>query len=169
MGINRSSLSIAIWILFTLLIVGCGSSGEDYVFTSTGTNGPAASASVRLESVLAQTAVPSQVDSIRASGFNEEQNLRFGPVTKSKASAIQWDEVSVDVTDFVLEYLSQGQVVGIAQVNVTLVAGQVYLIENPTILGISATLESVTLNPTNLSLASGTSASNGHHPQPTPA
>lgn len=50
-----------LFALFLLFIAGCGSSGSDFVATTTGPNSVTPTFTVRLRSVLAQSAVPSQV------------------------------------------------------------------------------------------------------------
>jgi hypothetical protein len=116
-------------------------------------------ATVELRSVLAQSVTPHQVTTFRATGYDQEQNLRYGPATKEKAALVEWNEVPVEVSDFVIEYLdANDQVVGLAQVTVELVAGQTFVVDNPTILGVSSSLQSLTISPATRAIAKGTSA-----------
>ncbi len=142
-------------ILFCLLfLAGCGDS-SDYVFTSS----PAGqTASVQLRSPLAQTTVPSNVARFRASGYSQEQTKIFGPVTVEKAAQVEWTDVPLGVRDFVVEYLDiNGGVVGVARVQVELVAGQTYIINSPSIVLITATLQSLTISPTLRTVVEGSS------------
>ena len=73
----------------------------------------------------------------------------FGTATVEKAAQVDWTEIPVEVTDFVIEYLdADSQIAGIARVEVELLAGQTYIIDCPTIVPIAGTLQSVTISPT---------------------
>jgi len=90
-------------VLFVLFFVGCGSS-NDFVVTAPGLAEvvTAKPATVRLRSVLAQTVVQSEVVSFRGAGYNEAGELLHGPVTLGKAEVVEWTEVPVAVTRFVV-------------------------------------------------------------------
>ena len=144
-------------VCLALFVLGCGSSGNNYVVTGPVPN--TMGATVALESVLAQSTVPANVVQIRARGTDRRSSLLFGPDIKPIATRIEWNDVPTEVTDFTLEYLdSQGQVVGLARVEVTLKAGEVFLITNPTIIDLSGGIVGFTITPSSLTAAKGTSA-----------
>lgn len=147
-------------LLYLLFIAGCGSSSSDVV-TAPIVPGPTSpTATVRLQSVLAQRSVPSQIVTFRASGFDREQALAFGPISQTKAAQVEWSEVPISVTDFVIEYLdANGEIVAISQTAVQLVANQAFVISNPNLLSASSSLERLTLDLASVTLAKGTSAS----------
>ncbi len=153
-------LRALILCILPLIGTGCGSSDGGFVNSSSFTSqGTTQTAIVRLESVLAQTTVPSEVDQVRGRGFDAEQQLLYGPEVREKAAQIDFADVPVTVTDMVIEYLAAGRVVGLAQVPVSLSPDQIFTIDNPEILGVSGTLQSMSLSPGSLSLAAGTSGS----------
>ncbi|MFA5508819.1 MAG: hypothetical protein WC314_22330 [Vulcanimicrobiota bacterium] len=118
-------------IFSALLLVGCGSS-EDFVATS-----PQApeTATIQLRSVLARSEVPPDVVSFRGSGFDDSGELLYGPKTVQKDTVADWTDVQLTVKRFVVEYLNaENAVVGLSQSQVILVKGEVFVIENPTIL-----------------------------------
>ncbi len=156
MPMSRSFLA-PFTLLLVLCLVGCGSSGGDFVFAPS-SEGPGSTATVELRSVLAQTVVPTEVESLRAKGFDSQQVLRYGPVTQDKAAVVQWTQVPVEVTDFVIEYLdAEEQILGLAQVAVQLFPNETLVVENPTILGVSASLQQLSVTPASRSIALGTS------------
>ncbi len=149
---------LQIWLIF--FIGGCGGSTQDFVVVGQGSGGSGpTTATVRLQSILAQSVVPDSVDSFRSTGFDGNLNHIFGPVTRDKAAVVEWTGVPIEVTDFVIEYLAGGKIVGIAQAEVRLTAGETFLIENPTILEVTAPLESLAMSPTSSTIANGTSTS----------
>lgn len=110
---RRMSLPL-LYFWLALLIAGCGGSGGDVGVTrgvdAVGTTTTTGTATVRMQSVLAQSVVPNQVDSFRATGYDEQLKLRFQAAPVSKGAQVEWTGVPVDVTFFVIEYLSNGQV-----------------------------------------------------------
>ena len=126
-----------------------------------GPSGPGVgpTATVLLRSVLAQSAVPAEVDTVRATGYSAAGSPLYGPEARDLSASVEWDGVPVAVTEFVLEYLADGRVVGLVQVDVRLSEGQTTTIENPTILLVSAALRSLTISPETVTIANGTSSS----------
>ena len=154
---RRSSLALVLgWI--AILTIGCGSSDQSFVSVQAAPD-PGPTATVALRSELAQVAVPGAVDSFRATGYDEFSRLSFGPDTRAKSVEVVWSGVSTEVTDFVIEYLADGRVVGMAEVEVDLSPGQTFRIENPEYVGVSSSLESIVILPPLLTIASGTSGS----------
>lgn len=154
-------------LALAMLLAGCGSSGENFATSGQGqgTQAPGpTTATVQLQSVLAQnvlaqTVVPFEIDTLRATGFNQNSELRFGPVPQAKAAVLEWSDVPVEVTRIVIEYLSNGQVVGVARVEVSLTPGQVFIVINPTIewLTSPASLQSLSLSEGPPSISEGES------------
>lgn len=124
-----------------------GSSPPD---TSPGT------ATIRLQNVLAR-AVPSNVTALRLSGFDLAGQVRFGPQTKPKSPIIDFALVPVSVRRIQVEYLAGERVVGVGLRDVILVAGQVAVFADLEFTDVEARLTSLTIEPTSLSLAKGTS------------
>lgn len=144
--------------LVSLVLAGCGDS-EDYVFTQSPQPASGQAATVQLRSVLEQTVVPSTVASFRATGFDSAGAIRFGPETVAKAALVVWDDVPVEVTEFLVEYVNaQGSLLGVSRTRVTLVSGGTFVIESPTIVPVTATLDRITLSPSTRTIAKGTSA-----------
>lgn len=143
---------LALLSLLSLFLAGCGDS-KDYVVTSS----PDQVATIALRSVLAQSTVPPSVASFRATGFDQEQNILYGPATTAKATQVTWPAVPVQVTEWGIEYLAvDGRLVGTARVQVQLVAGQTYLVDSPEITLITGVLQSLTVSPSTRTIAKGT-------------
>ena len=142
-----------------LLLAGCGDSGYDTVLGQSA-SGSGTTTAVRLRSVLTQsTVVPASVDSFRATGYDEDLNLRFGPTPAGKDAVVEWTEVPVEVKYFVIEYLSNGQLVGLAQAVVGLKAGETFDVVNPSILLVTSPLRGLSVSPASGTIALNTSAS----------
>jgi hypothetical protein len=159
--VSRQLLQATLRVILTcLLLAGCGDSDTSYVFTPGGSTG----AAIQLQSVLAQSVVPAVVDSYRASGFDDQGALLFGPATASKAASVVWSGVPVQVTVFQVEYLANGRVIGVSRTPVQLREGQTFDVVNPEILFLPNRL---TIDPSAATLAKGTVAlftATGHYP-----
>jgi Big-like domain-containing protein len=141
--------------LTSILLSGCGSSGSDFVFNG-GSGSATQAATLRLESVLAQT-VAADVDSFRVTGYDLAQNRLFGPQAKPKDTTVEFEAVPVSVKLVVVEYLRGDQVVGISQSEVTLSTDQVSTLSRLPIVETVAPVTSLQLNPPLPTLAPGTS------------
>lgn len=86
--------------LIALVLAGCGDS-KDYVHTAAPPNA-VGNATVRLQSVLAQTTVPERAVSFRGTAFDSQQATVFGPETVQKAAQVEWTEVPVQATEFLI-------------------------------------------------------------------
>lgn len=149
---NRRLLGAILLVILTCLgLNGCGDSDTDFV----GSQGGSTGAAIQLQSVLAQSVVPSIVDTYRASGFDDQGTLLFGPASASKAASVIWNGVPVQVKVFQVEYLSKGRLVGISRTRVQLVEGQTFQVINPEIIAIP---ESLTIDPPAATLAKDTKA-----------
>ncbi len=158
------SLSVPFWMLLFLVFCGCGGSGgstEVLGFSPSNEPTPSttlATATVELRSELAQTTIPGEITTLQAFGYDQGRVLRYGPVSQEKSSVVAWTDVPVDVTNFVIEYLdANGQIKGLAQVSVQLSQGQTLVVDNPNILGISSSLEQLTITPATRTIALGSS------------
>ena len=145
-----------VFLLLVVLIAGCGSSGTDS-FSSMQTSSETATATIRLQTTLAQQLIPQYVDEYRASGFDSRQNLLYGPTTVPKQNTVDFTGVPVEVTEFLIEFLDGGQVVALAQVTVQLVPGGVFVVDNPELVEVVQPRQGLLLNPSGLTLPLGTS------------
>lgn len=136
-----------------LFSVGCG--GSDETFVATGTSNPSP-ASLRIRSVLAR-AVPANVTDLRITGFDSEQRVLYGPVTRAKAAEILLENVPVAVRRVQIEYLDDGTLVGIGSSLVTLQPGQVTDLVDPDFADVIAGLSLLSVTPETVTLANGTS------------
>ncbi|MFA5508974.1 MAG: Ig-like domain-containing protein [Vulcanimicrobiota bacterium] len=73
-------------------------------------------------------------------------------MTVEKGEVVEWSDVSVTVTRFVVEYLNgDNEVVGLSQARVALLEGEVFILDNLEVLGVSETLPvdllSLTISP----------------------
>ena len=121
-----------LFLLFVCLLglCGCGSSNdESYVFTSSPAS--ARTTTVELRNILAQTAIPSYITTIRGTGFDASGERIYGPQSKAKAATVQWTEVPVETRTFLFEFLGANDVVlGNATVTVQLVESEVYVVDD---------------------------------------
>lgn len=150
-------LGIALTTLLALICLGCGGGGGSTAApaSSGGTANPGvATGTVRLQSVLART-VPSTVTQFRATGFDLNGAVQFGPETVPKAATVEF-RVPVTVTRLQLEYLAGNLVVGIGSNTITVAAGQVTDLANFDFQDVNAALNQLSVNPPAPSLASGT-------------
>ena len=101
-----------LFLLFVCLLglCGCGSSNdESYVFTSSPAS--ARTTTVELRNILAQTAIPSYITTIRGTGFDASGERIYAPQSKAKAATVQWTEVPVETRTFLFEFLGANDVV----------------------------------------------------------
>lgn len=118
---------------------------------------PPSVATLVLKSVLARE-VPGQVTTFRLTGFDLAGLVRYGPVSKAKATIVEFENVPTEVRRVQIEYLAGQSLVGIARVDCNLVAGQRFEFDNINFDDVQAQLTSLSLEPTTLSFAAGTSA-----------
>lgn len=155
--LNMRQIRIALSTLLTLICLGCGGGSSTSAPATTGgsNNASVVTGTVRLQSVLART-VPSTVTHFRATGFDLNGAVQFGPETVSKATTVEFI-VPVTVTRLQIEYLAGSQVVGIGSSTVAVVASQVTELANFDFQDVNVALNQLSLNPPAPSLASGTS------------
>jgi hypothetical protein len=152
---QRWSLYLLVAFLLSTSLTGCGDSNNDFVASGGGTQ-PGPTATVRLRSVLAR-AVPGNVDQVRLSGFDNANRLLYGPETRDKAALIDFANVPVNVSELLLEYLDGNQVVGLAQIDVSLTPGAVVTIDDPDFRDVGSGLRSLQVTPQSATIADGTS------------
>ena len=120
--------------LAILLVVGCGSSSNDFV--SGGTVTPAESTgSIQVEQTLLR-AVTTFVTDIRYTGIRPDQSIGYGPVVREKAATTVLEGVPTSVTSLRLEYLNGESVIGRFEIAVVVTANQTTVLSDPAWLNV---------------------------------
>ncbi len=150
----RKFIVFAIALLCAVL---CSCGGTDITGTSGGggnLNPPVQTAEIVVQSVLARV-IPANVTGLRFTATDAAGNVVFGPDLRAKAAVIRLI-VPITARNLTIEYLEGDTVVGLFNQALDLVAGQSFTINDPDFVDVNVvTLQSLTLNPTNPSLAPG--------------
>lgn len=101
--------------------------------------------------------MPAAVTQLRLTGYSSSGAVLYGPQTKAKAAVMEFTQVPVSVRQVQVEYLQGGTPVGLGRTQVTLVEGAVFTLSDLDFEDIEASLVGLTLEPTALTLAKGTS------------
>lgn len=121
---------LVLFLLSALLLAGCD--GSDSTTLQQGGAAPPATGTIVVNHTLFQ-GVPARVQQKRFTGLNENGNTTYGPVTFDKSPVIRLENVPVNTTQLLIEYLDEGEVVGTHLAAVELSPGQVLVIEDPLI------------------------------------
>ena len=117
------------FVLLSLLLTffcGCGDSGSGF-YPVTPVGRPA---NIEVNHVSAR-AVPSSIDQLRFTGADISGNVTYGPETRNYEEKITLRDVPLATRGFLIEYLSDGEVVGRFTTTVDLQPGETYVINNP--------------------------------------
>ena len=109
-----------------LTFTGCGSR-DDFVITG---NNNIPVGAVQVTSVLART-VPSQITDLRFTGLDANNNVAYGPLTRSKSQTILLESVPTSVTQLQIEYLAGNILVGRGVTPVSIASGQTVTVNDP--------------------------------------
>ncbi len=159
---TRSWLRLLVSYFFILLFTGCGGGGggggsvtDSGSESASQTEAPAAgTATVRLENVLAR-AVANSVTTLRLTGFDVSGSVRYGPVSRAKATVLEFENVPISVRRLQVEYLVGDRVAGIATSDVVLQVGQTVVFSDLPYTDVQAVLSSLTIEPRTVSLSVG--------------
>ncbi len=150
---NRSYFFSLLWTLLFCL-AGCGGGGNDAVGGGDFPLPSQSTATVRLQSTL-QRAIPTNVTTLRLSGFDSAGALRFGPQARDKAPVLDFPGVPLTVTRIQVEYLENEAIVGLAVSEVDLRAGEVALLSNLDFTDVEQQIVSLRVVPVSLLLTRG--------------
>lgn len=129
---KRTKVFLGLCVLLCgLLMYGCGSSGDDDLanINNGGGNNPN-TGTVSLNFQLLR-AVPANVDSFVFTGLDSSGAVVYGPQTTAKAAQITLTGVPTSVVTLRIDYVAAGQVVGQANVTVSISAGATTTINDP--------------------------------------
>ncbi len=136
----------------------CACSGSDVGGTLAGGNlnpiPQVQTAEIVVRSVLARV-IPASVTSLRFTATDAAGNVVFGPELRAKAAVITL-VVPITARNLTIEYLEGDTVVGLFNQALDLTAGGSFTINDPDFVDVNVvTLQSITVNPSNPSLAPG--------------
>ena len=148
-------------LFFLSMLVGCssGGSGSGELASGGSTGNPGLTldtGTIRLRLVL-ERSVPRGVTQIRLTGFDPRGEVRYGPVAKPKSATLDFTSVPILVRRVQLEFLDARGVIGVATIDVELLAGQITEISDPDFSDIDAVFDSLELSPPTGTIARGTS------------
>ena len=144
------SRRIAALIACLFIISGCGGGGGSSNNSGTsaqavpvtgGGSTPAAPANVLINFRLSARAVPAYIQQFRCTGLSGTGAAVYGPKTFDRVTQVRLDSVPLEVTTLRIEYIQGGAVRGLANISVTLRAGQTLEIDDPDFRDVAAVLE----------------------------
>ena len=151
--------------LFLLNLIGCGGGGTSANGTATaGTAQPSdgvaltrpMEATIVLLSQL-ERRLPSYISHVKLSAFNSEENLVYESSERVKQSRLEFERVPITATRVVIEYLVDGNLLGVASVQVFLNQDQVYEILNPDFIDTGRDIIGLQVRPSDVEVPKGRS------------
>jgi 6-phosphogluconolactonase (cycloisomerase 2 family) len=153
MIVERFMARILILGLCLLIVSGCGGSNSDPVFSG---QAPPATSSLSIENL--STLIPVGVDALRITLFDTSGRAVFGPVLQERSVPILLPGLPTGTFDVQIEYLQDGELVGIGTNRVSLQPGQLTVLDNPAYQEIVDALQSIEVSPAQSTLARGMTA-----------
>ncbi len=109
---------------------------------------PEATGRLQVNQVLLR-AVPDSITHLRVTGYDQDFQVRFGAQTRPKSTSVLFEPLPISVRVVLIEYLASGQLRGIGQHQVQILANQTTILNNPHFFDVTSELVGLEVTPAN--------------------